>query len=254
MTEITTALFEAADIDEKIFELRNKLNRVPHQLSEARKELDIVKEQLDEFQNPWNDLQHQIDEKESTIKVALDTIEKFEAHMKRVNTQKEYIAAQKQVDEARKLNQKLQDEILENRMKQEELEPRMEEIKGRYNDLLSEYETKEQELLGNKSGWENEMHGQESQLKERVEKISGQMWTYYQRLVQGSKHPSIVKVVAGKCNGCNMTIPPQSYNLLIANPEKLHTCSHCNRIIYYKEEAPAPQQEEAPVAEVGTAS
>ena len=40
-----------------------------------------------------------------------------------------------------------------------------------------------------------------------------------------------------------MTIPPQSYNLMIANPSRIHTCAHCARIIYYKPPEPQPEDD-----------
>jgi predicted nucleic acid-binding Zn-ribbon protein len=39
--------------------------------------------------------------------------------------------------------------------------------------------------------------------------------------------------VDGVCGGCNIAIPPQLYNQLIANPRHWGTCSHCTRMLYY---------------------
>jgi predicted nucleic acid-binding Zn-ribbon protein len=173
-------------------------------------------------------------EKEATIQVALETIEKFEEHIKRVTTQKEYMAAKKQVEEARRLNNQLQDEILESRVQQEELAPKLGEVRERHGKVLAAYQEIEGEILKEQTGLENEATGQEAELKALIETLGDQVWDYYQRLVRAGKAPGIVQVIGGTCGGCNMAIPPQSYNLVIAQPERVHTCSHCSRIIYYK--------------------
>jgi predicted nucleic acid-binding Zn-ribbon protein len=229
-----------AQLEIQLFELRRKTKNYPRKLQEARKQLNAEEGLLKEIEGPWSELEHQIKEKEATIKVALDTIEKFEAHIKRVNTQKEYVAANKQVDEARRLNEQLQNEILENRVKQEELEPSLKESRERHKNVLGSFQETEETILKEQSKVKKQSAKLEAQLKEILGSVGGQFWDYYQRLVKGGKQPAIVQAVAGACGGCNMTVPPQSYNLMIANPAEIHTCAHCARIVYY-----APSESEA---------
>ena len=110
-----------AEVDVRLFEMRKKQRQYPRMLEEKRRQLDAEQLILNELTAPWEALENQIGQKEATIQVALETIEKFEEHMKLVTTQKEFLAAKKQVEEARKINTQLQNEILEARMKQDEL-------------------------------------------------------------------------------------------------------------------------------------
>ncbi|MCZ6532196.1 MAG: hypothetical protein O7A08_04445, partial [SAR324 cluster bacterium] len=129
MDERAKTLSETAQLDAELFELRKVLRNFPRRLEEAGKQLVAEEKLLAEVETPWNDLEYQVSEKEATIQVALDTITKFEEHIKRVTTQKEYMAAKKQVEEARRLNRQLQDEILEAGVKQEELAPKLKEVR-----------------------------------------------------------------------------------------------------------------------------
>ena len=242
---------DMAQLESRLFAFRQQIRNFPRQLQEARKQLDAEESLLNSLEGPWNELEHQISEKEATIKVALDTIEKFEAHIKRVTTQKEFVAANKQVDEARRLNEQLQNEILENRVKQEELEPELKESRERHKNVLASFEDMEKNILKERAEVEEGLALLEAQLKETLSTVGARFWDYYQRLVKSGKEPAIVQTVSGACGGCNMTIQPQSYNLMIANPGEIHTCSHCSRIVYY---APAePEQEEGETAEEGSA-
>lgn len=233
------SIFLMAEIDGKLHQLRRTLAQFPHSLAEARRQLDAEQLLLDELQNPWDEWSRQIGEKEATIAVALDTIDKFEEHMARVTTQKEYMAARKQVDDARRLNTQLQEEILRNQVKQEEIKPQLEDVRKRHNSVLEAFQEQEAKILAEKKKIDREVSRCEGKIGKLAADLGEREWSYYERLVKAGKTPAIVQVVAGTCEGCKMTIPPQSYNMLIAAPEKFYTCAHCNRIIFYKPPEPA---------------
>jgi predicted nucleic acid-binding Zn-ribbon protein len=79
---------------------------------------------------------------------------------------------------------------------------------------------------------------------------------HYKRLADGGKMPAIARVEQGNCGGCNMMLPPQDYNQLIANPGEFRTCSNCSRIVYYRppEEEEAVPGQDAPVPDEASAS
>ena len=235
-------LIAIGETDARIFNIQLKLRRIPERLQEASRQLEAEKNLLDEVLIPWTELDHEINEREATIKIALDTIEKFEAHMKKVTTQKEYIAARKQVDEARRLNQRLQDEILERRIQQDELSPRLEERRETHRRVDEVYQSEESVILKEQVRLEKDIKSLTRGIEENLQKIGDNAFNFYQKLIQGNKMPAVVPVVAGSCNGCNMALPPQEYNLLLAGNGKLFTCPTCSRIIY-----PQPKVEAEPL-------
>lgn len=231
------------DTDSRIFELNLTLRKIPTRVAEARRQLEAEESLLNEVLDPWTQMESEIEEKEATIKIALESIEKFEAHMKRVTTQKEYIAARKQVDEARRLNSRLQDEILERRLNQEELTPKLEERRKTHQNVLETFQGEEAGISKEQASLEKEIAELTGKVEEGLKQLGPNAIQYYQKLIRGGKSPGVVPVIAGSCNGCNMALPPQVYNLLLAANGKLFTCPTCNRITY-------PQlQEEAPPAD-----
>lgn len=238
-------LVAIGETDARIFDLQLKLRRIPGRIGEASRQLEAEKKLLDEVQIPWTELEHEIDEREATSKIALDTIVKFEAHMKKVTTQKEYIAARKQVDEARKLNQRLQDEILERRINQDELAPRLEERRETHRRVDESFQSEESIILKEQRKLEREIKSLTKGIEENLQKIGDNAFKSYQKLIQGNKMPAVVPVVAGSCNGCNMALPPQDYNLLLAGNGNLFTCPTCSRIIYPQQQAEAEPQSDA---------
>lgn len=250
MSTATERMIAVGETDAHIFELNMKLRRMPQRVAEARRQLEAEEALLNEVQEPWMKLEGEVREREATIQIALDTIEKFEAHMKRVTTQKEYMAARKQVDEARRLNTRLQDEILERRVRQEELTPRLEERRSTYNKVLETFQAEEGVLLKEQGELEQEVARLSEQVKKELKDVSDSAVSLYERLIKGGRQPAVVPVSAGSCMGCNMALPPQTYNLLLAANGQLFTCPTCQRIIYHQapQEEPQEQTQEAPSA------
>ncbi len=233
MDDNLTNMIAMAEKDFQIFELRRKLRAIPGQLAEGRKQLDAEEKILAEHEGPWNLLEGNIREKEATIQVALETIDKFEAHMKLVQTQKEYMAAKKQVDDARKLNDQLQEDILQARVQQEEIGAKLTEVRERHQRVKETYEETESGILAGKAKIDQEIEALETAMGKHAVHVDDNMMRYYKRLTGAGKMPAIVRVQDGTCAGCRMTLPPQDYNHLIANPGQFRTCSNCQRVVYY---------------------
>lgn len=246
------ALMNMADKARRMHELRTQLKRIPERLTEARKQLDAEQKLLDELQGPYTTMETSVTSKEATIKLALETIEKFEAHMKRVTTQKEYAAARKQVDEARRLNDGLQNEILDLKVKQEEIAPKLKEQRERHGNVAAEYQQAEAVILAEKARLDQELGGLDKELRAESGKLSVQVMPYYEKLLKGGKFPPIVAVMHGKCGGCNMSLPPHFFNQLLARNGTLFTCPNCARIIYHQPAPPASPDVEAPAESVAS--
>src|SRR3970282_875364 len=156
MSTATEHMIAVGETDTRIFGLNLKLRRIPVRLAEARRQLEAEEALLNEVLEPWTLYENEGRERDTTIKIALDTIGKFEEHMTRVTRQKEYMPARKQVDEARRLNTRLQDEILDRRVKQEELAPRLEERRATYGRVLETYQGEEAVILKERQALEQE--------------------------------------------------------------------------------------------------
>ena len=250
MSDELQGLITMAHHDLQILGLRKKLKKIPVKVSEARKQLDAEQIMLDEVQGPWNQFEAEIKEKTATIEIALETITKFEEHMTRVTTQKEYIAAGKQIDEARRLNIRLQDEILEARVKLEEIEPRLKEVRSLYDKVREAFEDVEGGILHDKAALDAEIGQHEKKKSEAAAQVEMRTLNYYKKISGAGMVPALVEVVGGVCSGCNIALPPQVFNQLIASHNRYHVCEHCNRMIYYVPPAVEPKEESAQQAKV----
>ena len=223
--------------DGQLVDLRRRMSRFPKELAKAKKSLEQERTRLEALRAPFEEFQNSIREKEATIEVALDTANKFEEHMHKVTNQKEYMAARAQVDEARRLNERLQAEITELRTRLEEVTPKLEEQQQRYNEVNAEFMAAEEVILKDQSEIEGKIAEQEAIVKSNVAALGEKLEAYYWRLVKGGMRPGIAPVVKSACGGCFMSLPPKDYNKLMQNPDETQICSHCSRILFYEPES-----------------
>ena len=64
------------------------------------------------------------------------------------------------------------------------------------------------------------------------------------RSMLASQGRAVVSVKNGTCQGCNMNIPPQLFNLL-QRGDSIELCGNCNRTIYWDKLLESPDGEPA---------
>jgi len=162
-------------------------------------------------------------------------ISRSEANLKGITTQKEYQAVNKEIASAKKLISELEDQILQNAARGDEL-----------NGVLAAMESDAESLAGNIASQKNEVNSriaaEESTAvadvkirEELIKSIPSGILKRYEKLREARRGLAVVEARDGGCLGCNMHIPPQMYNNLFRG-EELITCPHCQRILVLHQE------------------
>jgi len=162
-------------------------------------------------------------------------ISRSEANLKGITTQKEYQAVNKEIASAKKLISELEDQILQNATRGDEL-----------NGVLAAMESDAESLAGNIASQKNEVNSriaaEESTAvadvkirEELIKSIPSGILKRYEKLREARRGLAVVEARDGGCLGCNMHIPPQMYNNLFRG-EELITCPHCQRILVLHQE------------------
>jgi predicted nucleic acid-binding Zn-ribbon protein len=63
-------------------------------------------------------------------------------------------------------------------------------------------------------------------------KISKDLVAIYDKLMQSKQGVAMAEIVGNQCMGCNQTIPSVLLQALRDDPEDVHFCSNCSRLIY----------------------
>jgi predicted nucleic acid-binding Zn-ribbon protein len=85
------------------------------------------------------------------------------------------------------------------------------------------------ELRAKAAGLEGQLRELEAKRAEAARTVHPPLLARYEA-VRKRRSPALVTVVAGTCQGCNMSLPPQLYNTLKTTLET-DICPSCHRII-----------------------
>ncbi len=242
------ALLAMANLEVQLLTLRQQAKALPDRLREVKAPLKQARNELSQIQQPANKLKHEIKERQAALVLTRETIDKFEGQMERVNSQREYLAGRKQVEEAIKINRQLQQELTEREEKLAVLQPDMNRLTEALTLAQEHWSAEESSVRVEYTDLNEGMKQIHTSLEKYLSHLPSYLKSHYQRLHTSERNPALTTGLGGNCGGCHMALPPQDFNRLRAEHAKLITCPHCHRILFY------PPQLDEPEVDEGTAS
>lgn len=236
MTPLQTlkALVSLQEIDIRIRELEKDCQQIPSRLDEIEAILGVKGRELAEERNRLDEAEMARRLLEGDLKAEKEKIKKWEVRLTEIRSNRDYQALSREIEAARKANLGIEDEILK---KMQEIEDLKTSIAQREEDLA--------QLEGSLSSERNEL---EEKLRSINGKIAGEdalrtaakqavedRWLrQYEAIRKARDGIAVVPVLDEHCQGCNMGIPPQLYNVVLKG-ERIETCPYCHRIFYYRQ-------------------
>lgn len=157
-------------------------------------------------------------------------ISRSEAHLKGITTQKEYQAVNKEIASAKKLIGELEEQILQNAARGDELKSQLASMESDTETLAGNIASQKAEVNSRVAAEEATAAADVTAREELIKSIPAGMLKRYEKLREVRRGVAVVEARDGGCLGCNMHIPPQMYNNLFRG-EELITCPHCQRIL-----------------------
>ena len=237
MKEEVTLMIQLQELDTEIVSLRRERIEIPARIAELNDEISRLTEALAHEQERSQTLEKEKKSKEAGLKDEEERLAGSERKLSEVKTNKEYQAAQKEIEEHRIQNSLIEEQILvamdqldalrgEIAQKEEELAGKSEVIRKDIDVLSARFETIEAHVI--------EM---EETRKGLIEALNSAYLSTYERLLRTFRNePVLVRVKKGVCMGCYMNLPPQFFNELLRDQD-IKTCPNCARLIYLDEEA-----------------
>jgi uncharacterized protein len=165
------------------------------------------------------------------VRAMMQQLDHSRDKLNRSRTERESNAAQRELEELRKLVRDREDDITK-------LTNEGDAVRGQVE--TTESETKKlQAELGSSEGDINsrltQVEGQKkTKVAERAAAIKGLPPVLYRRyeMIRGKKGVGIAQTTDGTCKACNMSLPPQLFHRLRREP-MIEQCPSCQRLIYF---------------------
>ncbi len=236
MKEEVILMISLQELDTEIISLKREKTEIPVRIAELNGELTRLTEALAHEQERAANLDKEKRNKESGLKDEEQRLAVSEKKLSEVKTNKEYQAAQKELEEHRIQNSLLEEQILvvmdqidalktDIAQKQEELE----RSAGVIKEDIERFSARGLVI-------EDQVVRKEGERTKLVKDLSPAYLTTYELLIRTfHNEPVLVKVKKGVCKGCFMNLPPQFFNELLRDRD-IKTCPNCARLIYLEED------------------
>jgi uncharacterized protein len=172
---------------------------------------------------------------ERAVEEAISRRDKAQDKLFSVKTNKEYTAALHEIEGIKEAIKKQEDGILDVMVQTDTLKNTLKKTEEVLKKIRAEYSLKKKQLDDDLKRYLEEVEAQKAQKASLVEAINPKVLIDYTKLREAKNGLAVVAAQYELCMGCNMKIPPQTYNLVITSDEIIH-CPSCRRMLYIEQE------------------
>lgn len=221
-------------VEDNLHHLRVELNQVDANLAEldakladSQGEVTLLNEEVEAARKTYR-------EGELDIKTNQETIDKSDAKLRQVKTNKEYQATLREIDELKRRNSELEDELLGLLEKIEGGESTLAERETRAHQRKNEIVAQQNTIREEAAEKQTAVAALEAERAEIATALPKTIMAQVEDIKALRGRPIIASVSASVCSGCNMNIPAQLFNEL-QRFDSLKRCPMCQRLIYWND-------------------
>ena len=225
-------LEELQRYDAQIQELTNALKAIPAKLEASQSDLARVEGLLENERSQLAESQRYYADQKSQLQTDETSATGAKHKLSLAKNSKEYVAAQREMEQTRESVQNREQEIAKLieavQVKEKLLTERATEIEGLRKSIDRDAETARKKMA--------ELEGKIASIKVERDKVaSGIRPDVLKRYgaIRMRRGLAVTTVRNGTCQGCNMNVPPQLYNVL-QRGNSIETCPYCHRIVYWE--------------------
>jgi len=162
-----------------------------------------------------------------------DRLERSAGRLEQIANSTEYNAVQKELEQLKKLNLSLEEQIKKAdadidsaTVSKNQIEEQLAKVEGERNE-------KNQALSGQSGQLDTMINKLQDERKPWLAKVEARLLSQYDRIRKARGGLGISLAIGGRCQACNMMVPAQLFNE-VHKGSAIHQCPSCNRILYAK--------------------
>ncbi len=233
MKEQLKLLEELQRYDARVQEYETGLKALPEKLQALKADLAKVEAMLEKERAQLADAEKFRRDQEFELKNSEGSIAKSKTKLAGVKTGKDYMAAQREIENTRKSVAEREEEIVK---LMDAIEANRQKIAAHEADLaqLREVVNKEDAATNVKlDELRAKIAGEKAGRDASAARVDANVLKKYSA-IRMRRGLAVVPVVKGTCQGCHMKIPPQLF-IMLQRGTAIETCPTCARIIYWDE-------------------
>jgi predicted nucleic acid-binding Zn-ribbon protein len=224
-------LIELQKLDVAIAKLDAEARAIPKTLEALEGRLDKAREAFEVAKGRSDQLQKDRRAKERELEDAAQNAKKKQARLFEIKTNEEYSAVLKEIEALKVKSSQLETEVLEQMEAADLTTKTVAEAERVFKTAQFDVQTERREKEARLATLQKELADLEATRSGQASRLDGDLLRMYSRLMK-SRDVAVVSVADGSCQGCGMTLTPQTYNEVKRN-DRMFTCPSCNRILYF---------------------
>lgn len=231
MEEFIARLLDLQDCDRSIDRLKADLESIPHEMKIHRKNTEDHEAKFSLFKNNMEQVRNRqkqltVDRKENVVRVA-----DYKSRLISLKSNTEYTAMLKQIKNAEKMNDQIDNKILEAMYEEDEVKNVLEKALKERDRSVKRSEIREEALRDKLKELEDKLAVILVRRAEVAAKVDQKQLKVYE-MSRGSGHREVVTGIKhGSCGGCLSKIPPQRAGEIKGG--KTYTCPLCGNYVVW---------------------
>lgn len=238
MQEITKeeimTLIQLQKAETEIVRLENVLDDVEAEKAGLEKQLLTFEADVNQQREGLEAAARLCTETEAEIQALDDRIQKSNENLRRVKTNKEYQALQREVDDNRKRKDQLENEYIQYLGEKEASDAKVREKETELAQLTAKIRADQEKIHGKCEDDRNLLEEFRLQRDQIGTDLRQELLKLFDEISGSCGGLAVVEVKKEVCRGCFMNVPPQMY-IEVQRCKTLITCPQCSRILYFGE-------------------
>jgi uncharacterized protein len=223
-------LEKLSDIDAEILRVDEELGREREALATKKQHLESLETKLARDRQSLEEIDKTRNELHTEMRQMSIQVEKSREKLARCRTEREANAAQREVEELRKLFRDRELEIEKLNTFAEQARGEIERVLGERDTLAADLGEREGAVAQHLKELEATSAEQAERRKEIVAKVPVVLYRRYEQ-IRKRRGTAVAPVIDGTCSACHMRLPPMAHHQL-QRGDDFGQCPTCNRIIY----------------------
>jgi len=235
MTAQLQALRRVAAFDAQIFDLEKRARDIPNQINSEQESGDRTRQRLVAKEAELKDLRLKSEVKDKDFLAAEQTVIKLREQINQAKSNKEFQALQHEILSKEADNARLEDDVLAQMQKVDKVAEERDALAKDVSKAQTQAEKVKAKLEKELAAIRAQIDELHAQRKQAGQSVPQDIFGKYERLIARRGQTAMVAVVNGTCQGCFMTLRPETMAQLKKGND-LVFCHSCARILYLEDD------------------
>ena len=231
LNEQLALLYELQQLDTEMLALHSQLKSVPIKIKKLEDSFQVHHQALQKKQEQLESAEKEQRSKTVDLQMQQEQRDKYQDQLRKVKTNKEYEAVDKEISFLDVKRAEVEDELLAVMLRIDQLKDELKQQRKRFDaEQVKHNEQKNQHEKG-ADALKSQMTACQEKRRTFYPRISRDLMNRYQEWLKHHRTGMISLVVDNACNSCHLTIPPQTLKEARKHEQFIH-CGSCRRILY----------------------